>query len=283
MTAAQRSERPLSASMVLIHGAWQGSWAWDAWIPELAARGWHAHAVDLPGNGVPGTPQAAAHASMQSGIALLEQTLSSTTAPVVVVAHSGAGILASQLAEHFPERVACVVYVAGMMLPSGMAYAQLVSASLPDVPGAAGIAPYLEWSEDLSTSTVPPAAALQIFVHDCAPDHAREAAARLRPQQESGRALVASLTPERFGRVPRIYIEALKDRSILLPVQRRMQALVPGAIVHSINCGHVPHLARPGELADIVCSALRELGIEPLSKPHAVSENTRPTEEPKPA
>jgi len=37
--------------LVLIHGAWQGSWSWDAWRPELLRQGWQVHAVDLPGNG----------------------------------------------------------------------------------------------------------------------------------------------------------------------------------------------------------------------------------------
>ncbi|MER7811169.1 alpha/beta fold hydrolase, partial [Streptomyces sp900116325] len=33
--------------MLLVHGAWHGSWCWEKLIPELTARGWHV-TVDLP-------------------------------------------------------------------------------------------------------------------------------------------------------------------------------------------------------------------------------------------
>jgi pimeloyl-ACP methyl ester carboxylesterase len=263
-----------AAGMLLIHGAWQGSWAWDAWLPEMSARGWTCRAVDLPGNGAHPSRDAGLDITLQTYVDALTDALAAFDGPVVVVAHSGAGVPASQLAEVLPERVACLVYVAGMMLPSGMGYADLVEASAAEVPGAAGIAPYLEWSDDRATTCVPPAAAHDIFLHDCPPEAARKAAASLTPQQESGRALVTSLSAERFGSVPRIYVEALRDRSVLLPLQRRMQALVPGAIVRSIDCGHVPQLARPAELATLVCDALARLGISTQGGTPASQEST---------
>lgn len=253
--------RPPAAGMLLIHGAWQGSWAWDAWLPELAARGWRYKAVDLPGNGANPSRDAGLVVSLQTYVDALSEALAAFEGPVVVVAHSGAGVPASQLAEALPERIACLVYVAGMMLPSGMGYAELVDASATEVPNAAGIAPYLQWHDEGASTIVPPAAALEIFLHDCPPEAARQAASKLTPQQESGRALVTTLSAERFGSVPRIYVEALRDRSVLLPLQRKMQALVPGALVRSIDCGHVPQLARPAELAALVCDALARIGI----------------------
>jgi alpha-beta hydrolase superfamily lysophospholipase len=45
--------------VILIHGAWQGSWAWARFTPYLEAAGFITRAIDLPGNGVDGTDPAA--------------------------------------------------------------------------------------------------------------------------------------------------------------------------------------------------------------------------------
>jgi hypothetical protein len=57
--------------------------------------------------------------------------------------------------------------------------------------------------------------------------------------------------------VPRFYVEALADRSIVLNVQRRMQSLLPGATVASLPTGHAPQLAAPKALAGCLVPWLR--------------------------
>ncbi len=151
-----------------------------------------------------------------------------------------------------------LVYVAGMMLPDGVSFADVVATVLADEPSAAGIGPHLVWSDDRLTSRVPAEAARRIFFHDCSADLAEAAARRLTPQPERGRAVRPRLSAERFGRVPRFYLEARADRSVVPAVQRRMQALVPGAKVAALPTGHVPHLAAPKELADRLIPWLRE-------------------------
>jgi len=235
--------------ILLIHGAWQGAWAFDALVPFLTQRGWSCHAVDLPGNGASGA--AAGPANLESYVA---HCISVMPRRAVVLGHSGGGVVASALAEAVPDRVSALVYLAGMMLPSGMEFAELVAGT--DAPGKAGIVPYLQWSTDRQFSTVPQQAALDIFLHDCPPEAARAAASKLRPQATSGFALRAQLTPGRFGTVKRVYVEALQDRSVVLGVQRRMQALVPGAQVLSMDTGHVPQLAAPEKLAALLSSVL---------------------------
>lgn len=241
----------MATPALLIHGAWQGAWAWDAFAPLFRARGWDCRAVDLPENGRPGA--GGGPASLDAYVAQCAEVLD---APGVVIAHSGGGVVASQLAEALPERVRCIAYLAGMMLPSGVGFAEVLAALAGERAVSAGIGPYLRWSDDGLFSSVPPQAALDIFLHDCPPEAARRAADSLRPQRETGRALKATLTAGRYGRVPRIYVEALNDRSVVLEVQRRMQTLSPGARRLSIDCGHVPQLARPERLAEMLDDAL---------------------------
>jgi pimeloyl-ACP methyl ester carboxylesterase len=234
---------------ILIHGAWQGAWVWDRLIPLLAgAAGIQSTAVDLPGNGTDKTSPA--DVSLELYVDHIGSLLNQHPGRVSLVAHSGGGVIASAVAERFPERVSRIAYVAGMMLPDGVGYADIVSTLKGDHPNATGIGPHLIWSPDRLTSCVPVDAALAYFFHDCPPAEATAAAQRLTPQPERGRAVSVRVTPQRFGRVRRLYVEAEADRSIVLPCQRRMQALVPGAEIAKLPTGHAPHMAAPNLLAD---------------------------------
>ncbi len=238
--------------VVLIHGAWQGSWSWDAWQPELLRQGWQIHAVDLPGNGCdPRDRTLPAEVSLDLYVAHVVRLLRTLDGPAVVLGHSGGGITASQVAEAAPECVACLVYLAGMMLPTGCTYGQLIARYQEQHPDfdPRGVGPHLQWTADGLLSAVPMAAAREIFLQDCATDVAMQAVAKLRPQPEGGRAMAPSLSAARFGSVPRIYVEALQDQSLYLPLQRLMQELTPGAVRLSLDCGHVPQLVQPQQLS----------------------------------
>jgi pimeloyl-ACP methyl ester carboxylesterase len=234
--------------VILIHGAWQGAWVWDRFAPFLRAAGLDSIALDLPGNGVDRTP--AGEVSLDLYVSHVQRILEALDGPANLVAHSGGGLVASAVAEAAPERVSRLVYVAGMMLPDRSSFAQVVASVLADDPSAEGVAPHLEWSEDGLLSRVPHAVALSYFFHDCPKPDADAAASRLTPQPERGRAVQAHLTPGRFGRVPRIYVEAAADRAVVPACQRRMQELAPGASIITLPTGHAPHLAAPQLLAD---------------------------------
>lgn len=248
------------ADILFIHGAWQGAWTWDLVTPVLTRLGHGCYPVDLPGNGNGADDTRPEDVSFDLYMSYLDGRLEERGEPTVVVGHSSGGIMASQLAENHPGRVRGVVYVAGMMLPSGMAFAQLVEEMTPDHPEAAGIAPYLEWSEDGETSVVPPEAAIRIFLQDTDPAAAAEAAARLKPQPQRGRAIRPTLSDARFGSVPRAYIECTLDNSVVIAAQRRMQELVPGAAVYTLESGHAPLLSMPLELAGTIDRAIRDFG-----------------------
>lgn len=245
--------------MILIHGAWQGAWAWDFWIPELARHGWQAQAVNLPGNGCdPADRTPPGEVSLQRCVDRVLDLMAEGDEPVVVVGHSGGGLTATAVAEAAPERVAALVYLAGMMLPSGMSYAELVRdcQALDPATDFSGIGSHLRETPDGGGSYVLPEAACDIFLQDCEPGLARQLAAKLRVQPHGGRDMTPVWTAARFGRVPRVYVEARQDRSLRLPVQRRMQALVPGAHLISLDCGHVPQVVAAAESARRVCDVL---------------------------
>ncbi|WCR43274.1 alpha/beta fold hydrolase [Stutzerimonas stutzeri] len=232
------------ADVVLIHGAWAGSWVWDSLQDGLRDAGHRPRAVDLPGNGSDATPLA--EVSLQRYVEHVGALIETLPGPIHLVAHSGGGITATAIAERYAERIAGVTYVAGMMLPSGMGFAELCAELSRDFPEVSGIGPYLEAVP--GGSRVPSDAACAVFFHDAPARAALDAARRLTVQADGGRDIAAQWTAARFGRLPRLYIEATQDRSVLPRVQQRMQQLVPGAEQVRLDCGHAPQLAMPDAL-----------------------------------
>jgi pimeloyl-ACP methyl ester carboxylesterase len=236
--------------VILIHGAWQGSWAWARFVPYLESAGFVVSAIDLPGNGVDGSDPACI--TFESWQQYLHGVVDAFGRPVSLVAHSGGGLLATAFAERWPESVSRLVYVAGMMLPGGERFEDIVKSVIAQHPEATGIWPHLEWSEDRRVSRVPAKAAIAHFLQDCPPSEAAAAAAQLTPQGEGGRAVTSPATAERYGRIRRLYVEALDDRSVIPAVQRAMQARAPGASVVSLPTGHAPQFSAPALLAEAI-------------------------------
>lgn len=244
-------------TLVLIHGAWAGSWIWQTLTPLLAEENIKVIAPDMPGT--PVNPDA--RLSLEGCVDEVLACCAGLEGPLFLLGHSGGGVIATQAAETLGGRASGVIFVAGMMLPSGRGFAELVAELAGQFPEAAGIGPHLHWNADRSVSSVPASAARDIFLQDLPPAQADAAAARLSPQPEATRALIPCWTEEGFGRLPRLYVEALQDRSVILPAQRLMQRRVPGARVVSLDTGHVPQVAAPQALARVILAFMNDYAI----------------------
>jgi pimeloyl-ACP methyl ester carboxylesterase len=76
---------------------------------------------------------------------------------------------------------------------------------------------------------------------------------------------------ERFGRVPRLYVKALDDRSVILAAQRQMQRLVPGARVVSLPTGHAPQFSAPERLAGAIVPFLTASTVNLAEHPERIA------------
>lgn len=110
----------MAKHIVLVHGAWQGSWSFDLIKPLLQQKGWTVHAVDLPDNGWNSDTQI--KASQQSYCDYVVQMVHNIGEPVVLLGHSGGGLTISAVAEQIPELISHLIYLVGMMLPSNMSF-----------------------------------------------------------------------------------------------------------------------------------------------------------------
>jgi pimeloyl-ACP methyl ester carboxylesterase len=246
-------------NILLIHGAWAGSWVWDKLQPRLQSLGYSTCAVDLPGNGRDDTP--AEQVTLDLYVQYAQERIEKEEGPWIIISHSGAGVLATAIGEALPERIAGIVYIAGMMLPSGIGFSDLINRLKDQYPEVAGIGPHLLWNSEKTLSQVPPSAAREIFFQDLNDEEAVSAAERLTAQPEGGRSMVAQWTAERVGKIPRLYIEATLDQSVVLPLQRAMQEDIPDAHVESLVSGHAPQVSMPDEVIRVLTPFLRNLSL----------------------
>jgi pimeloyl-ACP methyl ester carboxylesterase len=237
---------------VLVHGSWHGRWVWERVAPILAAAGHDVVALDLPGRGK--DRRAPACVTLEDHVATVVEELRASDRPAIVVGHSFGGFVISHAAEREPGHVELLVYLAAFLLRAGETVLQVATSVPPFVQ-------HLDVRADEGLISVRREAAPLVFYDDCTPEDARSATARLVPEALAPRRTPAALTEERFGVVPRVYIETTNDRALSLPLQRRMHAALPCREVVAIDSGHSPFLSMPEALA----RQLLAWGDRPLS------------------
>jgi pimeloyl-ACP methyl ester carboxylesterase len=243
------------ASFVLIHGSWHGGWCFDEVRALLEAEGHHVSALDLPGIGGSEDELAAVTLQGWADFAVAE-CRRAPQHPVMLCGHSRGGLVISQAAETAPDSIDALVYVCAMMLPGGMSRAEFKQLEQPNLAFDALVEPTPGGHGTLITGVNPEL----VFAQLSPPDKVAAAMARLVAEPHGPRSEPLRLSPQRFGRIARTYIECTEDRTIPLTSQRRMQALLPGARVETLEADHSPYLSRPHELARLLIAAAERAG-----------------------
>ncbi|MBU4465869.1 MAG: alpha/beta fold hydrolase [Actinobacteria bacterium] len=230
------SERP---TLLLVHGAWHGSWAWEPLTAVLENRGWAVETVDLP----------TVHAADPVGLHVTDDAeaiadaIAAIDGPVVVVAHSYGGVPTTQGA--LAENVQHIVYIAAFVLDEGEALLAAVG----------GVAPSW-WVIDgplatAGTAEEPPAS---LFFGDVDPDVAAAAVARLKAQ--SVLAFQEPITAVAWRTKPSTFIVTEQDAVYPVPAQEALAARA-GSTVRRLDTSHSPFLSQPDAVADIIEEAAR--------------------------
>ncbi|MGE0384333.1 MAG: alpha/beta fold hydrolase [Gammaproteobacteria bacterium] len=237
------------ATFVLIHGGWHGGWCWREVVPLIERAGHRAIAPDLPGMGEDRT--ALAGLSLAHWARRVAQIVESAGGDVILAGHSRGGLVVSQTAELCPRNLRALAYVAAFLLPDGAAISPLAAYVDP-----AQRLPILAVTPQCDAVRIDPAAARERFYNTTPPALADWALSKLCPEPIFGLVTPAAVTPERFGRYPRSYVECLRDQTIVLGHQRAMQAAWPCARVSRLDCDHSPFLSAPEALANALVDSI---------------------------
>jgi len=232
------------ATFELIHGAWHGGWCWRKVVPLLESQGHTAVAPDLPSHG--DDPASPATVTLASYAERICDVVTAQKEPVILLGHSMGGAVITQAAENCAERVRALVYVTAFLPRNGeslMTWSEQDPASL--------LNGNIVWAMDGAVNFRGEAAHAAFYANCTAEDEAF-AVSRLTPQgvQPFGDAVMTS--PERWGQIPRYYIECVRDRAINLPLQKAMHSASPCRKVFSIDTDHSPFFSTPEELVGLL-------------------------------
>jgi pimeloyl-ACP methyl ester carboxylesterase len=230
------------STYVLVHGAWHGSWCWEKVVPLLEQAGHQVEALDLPGHGQDKTP--IREITLAAYTNRVCETLDAQAEPVILVGHSLGGMVITQAAEERPAKIQRLVYLTAVLLQNGETARQFALMDSDSL-----LLPNLVVNREQGHQTFKEGAPLKdLFYGDCSQEDVARAISLLVPQALAPGGTPVSITAERFGRVPRVYIECLLDRAISPAMQKRMYTATPCQTILSMQTSHSPFFSAPQQL-----------------------------------
>lgn len=221
---------------MFIHGSGNGGWCWDKVTALLTQAGHEVIAPDLPGHGNDKTP--VREVTLQSCVDHVVQILDTQLKPVILVGHSTGGLVITQTAEQRPGMVKSLVYLSAFLLQNGE---RCVDMHDPESLAREN----LVLSNDGGNERVK-----EMFYSDCSDKDIAWAQSLLVPAPLQIAFTPVATSENNFGRVPRYYIECLRDRAITHSCQRRMYTALPCKHVFTLDTSHSPFLSAPQALVD---------------------------------
>ncbi len=235
----------MSASVVLVHGAWHGAWCWDPVVERLEAAGVATLAIDLPGHGDDPRPLTDLHGHGDA----VRAALDTVDGPVVLVGHSYGGAAITDAGVH--PSVGHLVYLSAFCVDAHE------SVMVNDLTGGEGndLEAAMRIHDD-GTVTVDPDAAVAPFYADCDPPEAAAAVARLGPESLAGFAQ----SPRAVGwrERPSTFALCTEDRALMPALQRGLAARCGDVVEWPTS--HSPFLSRPDLVTDLLAGIAQTVG-----------------------
>lgn len=235
---------------VLVHSAWLGGWQWENVAKALKENGHTVLTPDLPGHGSDKTSPA--DITMNDYVNTLTDILDKQEGPVILVGHSFNGITVSRVAELRPNKVKKLVYLTAFLLPNGGSFFGAVQG----VEGSKAVENFY-LSEDKTYALVKEEEIQNAFAHDIPKEAFDGAKPYIVPEPAAPLMYELQITDEKFGKIPKYYVECTADRAIPIEVQR---AMYQGKVekVYTLNSSHTPNFSQPENLANILLEILKE-------------------------
>jgi pimeloyl-ACP methyl ester carboxylesterase len=235
----------ITNTYVLVHGAWQAPYVWDAVRADLENKGNKVIVVELPGHGSDNTPTYTL--SLDAYRDRVIEAISKVDGKVILVGHSMGGMVVTSVAEKIPSKISKLVYIGAFLPKSGQSLGEL---SMTDANSKLG--PELSQSADKLTLDVKHDKLTYLFINDGSQEEKDKVVANYRPEPAIPFGNSITLTATNFGSVEKVYIKTMQDIVISPALQDNMIASAGIKTVYPVNTSHSPFLSQPHTVSDLL-------------------------------
>ena len=232
-------------TFVLVHGAWQAPYAWQAVKDQLEKKGHKVIVIELPGHGADQTPPI--QASIDSYSQKVIEAIDAVDSKVILVGHSMAGLVVSEVAEKIPAKIDKLVYIGAYVPANGQSLMELSMLDKQSLLGASLIP-----SQDQLTLDVKKENLTNIFCQDATKEEKDLVLANYRSEPAIPFTNKVTVTVENFGKVNKYYIRTVEDHAVGISLQDQMLKAANITHVFSVKTGHCPFISQPGEITSIL-------------------------------
>lgn len=237
----------MQTTLLLVHGAWQGEWAWQPVVKEFSQTQFNVVTFDLPGSGADHTPLSEVTLERYAQAIIDKASQIKDIEPngkLVLVGHSMGGAAITAAATKAPELFDKLIYLCAFLPQPGQSVAELAQESKRC--GTAG--PVTLFDANLGTLTLVPESIRATFFNDSNGENELEWERLFRPQAVSPLATPLGHSPS-FAALKKAYIVCHQDRAIDPKLQMKMAKEAEIEQIGHLDAGHEPFFSCTEELS----------------------------------
>ncbi len=241
-STAMAKNQPLT--IVLVHGAWSDSSAWEKIIPSLKEHGHEVINVNLPGHGADNTPFA--DITLRSYVDAVKAAIGDKK-NIVLVGHSMAGMVITQVAEEIPGQINRLIYLAAFLPLDGQS---LLDLGKTDTDGHTGW--FLQIDQPNHIAIIKREGIIDVFLENAPKEVIDKILANWKDEPLAPLLDPAHITAAKFGSVKKVYIHTRLDHSVGYTLQMTMVKATPVSKEYTLQSPHTPFFSQPEKLIEIL-------------------------------
>lgn len=231
---------------VLVHGAWADESAWGFVRNDLAKKA-NVVVVNLPAHGA--DAEKGEGKGLNDYVKTVIAAVNEQPGKVILVGHSMAGMIISQVAENIPNKIDKLIYVAAYLPKNGETLSGITNKFLNNKP-----IEIFEFNKDYSLVSIKKETLPTVVCADC-PDYMKEILVKYHRAEPAKAFSDKVQLSAKFASIPKYYISTKNDNAVPYTLQQQM-IKDNGTVkkVFEMETSHLPFVVKPQEFVNIITS-----------------------------